>query len=388
MKEPTENFYDTKLILVNNNVIMLYLLFFFSCYILLFLNERYRLTICNHYLNIGLRQPINLLVLLLLAILAGGRAITVGTDVGTYAVFHFGFNAELSNLMELYNKHILEIGYELENYLVTRFTNDIHWALFFNSVTVMLGLYFGGNFWSKKLNLSFSLIILFFLLTGCYNVSLNAIRQYMAVTTVFGFSKFFYERKFVLSCIGIFIASSFHQSALVGFIIYSIFSKNNKLFYLEIIIIFLGFFLVVPFFIKINLLPSRFIRYFSDTPLDQGGPLLAISECVYIIMALTIHKKQGNNFGLFFIKIAILSVAFAFMKPFFGAVFRLYFYFDLFNVVLLVLFIKKVFFKYSFNKIILYLCFIIFYSIFWWWKYVYQNYENTVPYLWTWSIFT
>ena len=366
---------------------MFYLLFFFGIYALLALNEKANIRLKWNLFSVSLNNYINIFALLLLALLAGGRAITVGTDVRVYAIFHFKYNSNLNSINEFLSNYILEIGYEFENYLVTRFTNDIHWALFVNSVTVMIGLFFGAKFWSKKLAIPFSHIILFFILTGCFNISLNAIRQYMAITTLFGFSKFFFERNLVISCLGVILAYSFHSSGLVGILIYLIFSKKQSVVLYVVCFSLLSISTVPQFLINLNILPSRFYRYFTENPTGQTESVINLAKTVYLIIAITIWRRYRTPLSNIFLYISILNFGFSCLSFLFGALSRLELYFDIFDIVLLATFVNNYFISKT-NKVITLISMNIFYSALFYWKFVVKNGSETFPYEWTWNLFS
>lgn len=97
-------------------------------YLIIRIGRAYRIHIPTVYAAIGV---------IVLSILAGLRGPNIGADVRTYVLPSWNRILEFSSVKEVIDKHYMEIGYELLEYLVSRFTSDVHWLHF---VTALIGV--------------------------------------------------------------------------------------------------------------------------------------------------------------------------------------------------------------------------------------------------------
>lgn len=67
---------------------------------------------------------------------------------------------------------------------------------------------------------TFAFSIMLYIFTSCWSGSFNGVRQYLAAAVFFAGHRLIFERKFIKFCILVFIAASFHISALVMLPIY------------------------------------------------------------------------------------------------------------------------------------------------------------------------
>ena len=78
--------------------------------------------------------------IILPAIIAGLRDITIGTDTSSYFRY-FNYACDSNTFMEYNNLSRLEIGYNLIIYIVSRFTNNFNVFLFIAQLFVMVPIY-------------------------------------------------------------------------------------------------------------------------------------------------------------------------------------------------------------------------------------------------------
>lgn len=121
-----------------------------------------------------------------MAIIAGMRDLTIGTDIQNYGLFNFESALQFKNIFD-YVKYIkytngVEYGYSVFNYLVSRFTNSINVFFFLLNLLTILFIILGLNVLGDKVNFELSIIIYYLLF---WSGSLNVMRQSLAASIVF-----------------------------------------------------------------------------------------------------------------------------------------------------------------------------------------------------------
>lgn len=252
----------------------------------------------------------SLIAILIPSLIAGYRDTTVGMDLAYYAVPCFDAMCETANwkLFVLYmTGSDLEPLYVLYNYLVTRFTMDIFWALFIQQI-IVLGLILITCYRLKDFISVPALYSIFILL--CYVQSMSANRQIFAIAVVF-FSFYYVIKKNVLKYILIILlATLFHYSAVIALPIYWVYNyclmvqiKNKHL----ILVFIIGFvsFVCFPFILQAlidwGLLASKYLRYADDTNKAHTINLIILGILYLTIKFQAIRKKNNNIIFLFLI---------------------------------------------------------------------------------------
>ena len=208
----------------------------------------------------------------------------IGTDFLKYYQFTSGVIDIRENnymLLEPFNILLIVIGYLL------------HLPQFYfiiSSLLISIFFYYGIKQNSKDYLLS-SLCFIGF--PFFYLESMNIIRQFVAIAIVFYAIRYIYEKNFTKYALLVLMASLFHISALIAFILYvsNIFEFNrHKNIFLIIISIFLGeiihYFLqiliFIPFFYKIN--------YYLSTH-QEGYRFVFLSMIMLNIVNLVFYNK-------------------------------------------------------------------------------------------------
>ncbi|WP_176271401.1 EpsG family protein, partial [Enterococcus sp. 7E2_DIV0204] len=196
---------------------MIYIVFFIVATMLSFCSEFAR--------NRGNKYFYGLLVILLIvtvSILNGTRDFTIGTDIRVYgnkyfelALFSYRFVDYLDLTRSFYNLDV-EYGYQALNYLVSRFTNNIHIFYFILGILTNGLFYLGITRFRQWVSIPLSFLTYLFLF---YGNTLNIMRQSVAMAFVFlGISLFITSKK-RLGIAMLFCSLLFHNSAIVGFAI-------------------------------------------------------------------------------------------------------------------------------------------------------------------------
>lgn len=72
----------------------------------------------------------------------------------------------------------------------------------------------------------FFFVVMLYVFTGCWSGCFNGVRQYLAAAILFAGHRLIYERKFIKFCIVVFLAASFHVTALIMLPIYFIINRK------------------------------------------------------------------------------------------------------------------------------------------------------------------
>lgn len=168
------------------------------------------------------------------------------------ASFRGGFTSDYDNYVKLFNifkdysfKEVIlhglygypELGYLLWQFIVNRLTNST--IALFTSCSVLIVLAHGGMI--KKYSDDVILGLFLFLEVGNFYTSFNIMRQIMAASiSLFG-TRYLIDRKLRSYLFVVFLASSFHKTALVlipvYFVVYSDISINSIIRYCVLILL-------------------------------------------------------------------------------------------------------------------------------------------------------
>lgn len=164
-----------------------------------------------------LRKAI-IIPLLLLVILSSLRSNTIGTDSRTYTLaydfrynpYNYGFDPNV------------EYGYQLLDSIILNFSYSYFWLFFVSSIIVI----FCFLSTIKKISINYLYSIYIYISFGFYTFFFNGLRQGIAMAICFLGLPYLVEKRIVFYFLVVFIASTFHISALIMLPIY--FLVNTK----------------------------------------------------------------------------------------------------------------------------------------------------------------
>ena len=118
-----------------------------------------------------------ILAVLIPAILAGLRDVSIGTDTGQYPVYTYDFVSHANSLSQAITwNDSVEGAYSFICYFATHIFNSFNFFLFVVSLITLIGIFWGSV--ASKENKVWLFFLFFFMY---YNTSLNAQRQAMAL---------------------------------------------------------------------------------------------------------------------------------------------------------------------------------------------------------------
>ena len=279
--------------------------------------------------------------------IAGIRALTVGTDVRTYAITVFKFFGLGGHRVASIMKSTSPL-FALVAYISGKFSSNIHLFLFFVELLIILPVYF--FYFKTEYNRKLS-ILLYLLLF--FNYSLNIMRQSISASSFFFALIMFREKKYLFSCLAAFVAFGFHTTALVYIVIvvaimfYDKKIANKKVASLNLVVLFLAEIIIFSFILSFanillrfgildEVIYNRYMSIFLGKNIAFSRLMIfelvfRIVLIVFIIMCFMVankeHYDRENNiiayfaiFGLFTYCLAVFflhtSVAYRFTQNF------------------------------------------------------------------------
>lgn len=269
--------------------------------------------------------------------LAGLRAETIGTDVLVYAKPMANVAAHSHSFADYWQsgfqgywkyEHIsqYEIGFSFLVYSVVKIFKSLNWVLFFIQALTIFPVFFGLKHFEKSAPVWQGMAV-FFLLN--YNISLNMMRQWIAMAILIYGYKYIADKKFIKYLICVAVAVLFHTSALLGIFIWFIFKFvqggkinlifsnklkiNKSLRVIEIALMAIVILALMPTIA--NLLGviglSRYSLYISGS-IDISLNQIMIRLPVFILAVLSWRSlSKKNEFAQFYMSMILLEIIFS-----------------------------------------------------------------------------
>lgn len=276
--------------------------------------------------------------------ISGFRNWNIGNDTKNYINVFVAItsNLDLSSHMEK--------GYLLFNKALSLFTDNPQSILLVTSFLILgIILYFIYKY-SKFIFLS---TLLFVILQ--FAITLNIVRQYMALIIVLLGFKFVIKRQFIPFFLFCLLATTFHTSAIVAIVFYFIYPLNIKIKNIIVILVltFLIFIFIAPFLDKIFQILGRYQSYIGSRLLGEEIKLASIMKtfvnfgvflfCFISYFFISKHENFNENFILrpqFLLICSLLALCVQFISIRGTVLERIAFYFSFFNIVSLPAFIN------------------------------------------------
>ena len=345
--------------------------------------------------NKKLMKRISIIIgLLLPCLMAGLRSVNVGTDTGLYintlyrSAFSFVNFKSFLEFSELryYSKDIL---YLFTTFIFAKNNLSFQLLLFLYEVLIIIPIYISLRINSKTSDNVVYGMLLFYL--TFYNLSLNMVRQSIAISFIILSFSLMRNKKNLLSVVSFIIAFMFHDSAVFSIIIFIIYKllnsniRNGIKYFISVLLI--GVFLFTLVFYKEVLLfvgtrgiYSKALLYlskYSSFDVNYFGTLLNI----YLVFEFFIHQKRLdklNENNIFVITLSVINLIIMFMGTFISHAQRIgYYSFFLLLITYLPYINDKQKGKLKIHNYLLIVLFIVY-----WFVVIYINNSNeTLPYV-------
>ena len=196
-----------------------YLIVFFLSALMFYLSSRYE----------GIWRYVFLFIAVLIpSILAGCRDLTVGRDFDNYINYVWNQVSESDDILDMLLVKVLgdiEMAYILFNYVVSLFTDDIHWFLFVYQLVIML-IMAKVFLMTRESGNAHHFIMFYFLYYYCECLSM--MRQSLAIVLALLAVAYLLEKKIgAYYLVGI-MAFFFHNSAVFVLIVHPLFILIKK----------------------------------------------------------------------------------------------------------------------------------------------------------------
>lgn len=329
--------------------------------------------------------------ILILSFFAGCRDSTVGTDVWVYGKEVF-LTAKYSNTLKqcLLYHYDIEYFYSFLNYISIKVIDDIGCALFLSQFiqTILVFLFF------KRFITEVPIWLL--MLCYCflfYNVTLNLIRQGIAVAFVCYFSKFLFDRKIFLLLLSFIFCWFVHRSsaAVAILLLYVYFVMSNEL-KKQIKLIVMSLFLVICGFVLFGVLIDwlsqidgfgKYAAYGTNSSFKSSVSIASVFTRVYFLIIVLIsfffakykdYKKR--NYLILFLIFDFFALSLG-MYTYYTSRLAMYF------IILEIPFVFCIIYKSSFSvgtRSILIVCTVFVCFLNWYWINVLRGENATIPY--------
>ena len=267
-----------------------YFIAFFTSILFCWLGER------SSYKFAFISKIFYLLSVLIISIFTALRDLNIGTDIQTYAIWEFNDAIASNDLADFVINRlgIMEPFYSVLNYIVSCFTNNIHWLLFIIAILIY-GFTLAGLYkYNSKIAVWMGWACFLFIF---YGDTLNMLRQSIAISICFWGFHYVLDLKDKRFWVTLFIAFLFHNSAIIFIPIYFLYKvlirRNTFFFDVSIILCFIFaicyYQLFLELFMNIGLLPEKFIRYISYGFNLEVNPI--ILRLPFIVFALCFYKQ-------------------------------------------------------------------------------------------------
>ena len=321
--------------------------------------------------------------------LAGLRATTIGTDVNIYGENYFNLACIAESFAQYQELCSTDFLYAVLNYVVSRFTNNINWFFFIMQLVILIPIYVSAYQHRKEKSMVFFMFVTFFLF---FNRSLNELRQCIAVAFIVLGIKYAEDRKLLKFTIIITIATLFHISALMAIPIYVIFGtknfKHKRLFEVFLILgtslIIINLVTVLQLGINMGILPAKYSYYLGNylRTTSDINILDLIMRIFFTILGYIVYKtsykknKKVESYLLMMLMDFILAQSGMFVMY----IDRMALYYGIPAYIQYIPLYEKGFKQDRFNKVTIKLICGGILIVYWYLKFVYLGYGETVPY--------
>lgn len=339
------------------------------------------------------------LAILLPAVLAGCRDSSIGSDVVGYGMRNYNMAYRSDSFSEYFNVYVTSVlsepAYHFIVYIFSRFSENYHIGLFVYNLIFLLFAYAGMRRYKKILDTPIWIGMLLYYL-ALYNISLNIMRQSIAVSIIFFASSYLFENKYIKFILYVIIAMAFHSSGLIGFLflpMYLIMNQDRGIKESKQIVQAIVFIMIVCIVLAVGsklvewLVASGIIRTNYLNYLSSGAyashRISVVSVLLYLLYVLIylMHYRRINRrkqYSLFFFMFSCLMLISMFGSLVSNYISRVSYYF----MPLQMLSFANITNCYSIKSKKVWVTAIVLYSfIVWFVIFVYRGNHETVPYI-------
>ena len=237
----------------------------------------------------------------------------------------------------------LEIGYKVIVYFCLLFTKD-YAILFAVTSAIIIGLTFYTIYRESPYPI---LSVVIYFLAGFFFYSLNLMRQFLAVSVLLYTYKYLVDKKYAHFIVGVLIAFFLHSSSIIFALAFFLCEREifelKRTIIISVLLLIFGKF-VWRYVVDLIINYTRFSIYigskFDKTQLRLSD--IIVNAILYVIIYyLYRHTKDVGRKEKFFLNMQACSLFFVILTSTMYLLFRLSFYFGIFNIISIPYFIKK-----------------------------------------------
>lgn len=381
------------------------LAFLFSCLFVYLSGTQRNKIVKNIFLWIGLLIP---------CFLAGFRADTIGTDVKVYvepiysaakaskSIFDY-FQHEWYLIWRYKSVKDYEIGFTLLVYLVTKVFGSLSAVLFFIHLLIIVPIFKALEYRRNRLSIWFGMFVFFAL---NYNVSLNMMRQWIAMAFLLYGSRYLIENKRLKYFYVVVLAMMFHTSAIIGGIIYVIYNYvmsdsirikirfriGNTIFdmsaYKVIAVTAASIIALIVLSLIANILKyiglSQFVGYINGNIYLVPNQILVRIPVILLFIINYRNIVRKNKEAPFWLTMLLVDLVLSQLVSVNAYSFRISTFFAEYSIISIPTMIKSIPSKGG-RKLIVSIIIILYLIFYWWFYFVFMGMHATVPYISIWG---
>lgn len=337
------------------------------------------------------------IALLIPCLIAGLRHRTVGTDVMVYLEPLFRSARSADSFRDFYSSYIFttnsmtytqvreyEIGFITLCYGCAKIFNSMPVLLFAIQALTVIPIYKGLRVFSKTQPVWLGMSVYYLMF---YNMTLNMMRQWIAMAFVFYAFQFILSRQYRRYFLTVAFAMLFHTSAVLSiavFFVYQLVARENaynkKVKTLLLILIGLVSLLSLDFFINLMaLLGLRYGNYISGILRLMPNQILYRMPILLLLVCRWKYMKKNTSFADFFLVLIIYDLLASQLTSIFAhsariALFFSEYYMLMYPSICMASANEK-------NRQTMKLFTLSYLCIYWWYTYAYMDSASTMPYL-------
>lgn len=321
------------------------------------------------------------------SILAGIRTTDIGIDVDVYVHNNFIWSTYHTSFFVFITKVNSDILYLALNFIVSRFTTNINVFLFIIQLINTILVY--SYIYSKREKHSMAMMYAIYLFMF-YNLSLNLVRQSLALSIIVLGFRFVDSKQKLKYYITNIIAIFMHSSAVIALPIYFLANmnntKNNKILKIVIIVLLMIsialYKKILIFLINFGILPTKYLAYlglYARTSLDFNfaGSLFCVA---WLIIYYLVRKRDitNNNYRSYFMIIGLIFIQLSIFVKFAD---RVAYYYIIPSYLLGDRSIEYLFLKSKYSSFVAKLLLMGLLLFYWYFIFVHFNTGETFPYV-------
>ena len=256
-----------------------------------------------------------------------------------------------------------------------------------------------------NISLPFSMFLYYMLF---FNISLNLVRQSIAMSILFFAFPFLLENKWIYFLISIFIATLFHKTAIIGLIIFLLyvilikkfqvpqFKYGMKTIHIEGKPLISGAVIAIVILILMNPSSSILNSILNILNLSNFGFLYSKGFGIFsfrqviirvpflLLLIFSWEKMENNDLKYFYLVLTVIDILFAQMSGGSSIILRISYYLSIFYIYAVP---NEIAVHSNKSRILLQVAFLIGFISYWYYMFVVNNYNQTVPFVFNSTLF-